>query len=194
MADLDIADLIRGLYEQSSKTRRNPARHPADTTGRVDEIPIALISQGVMAPLENPLWGEYIYTDELTDNFETTQNERVALEEHVADTGHAWTKGRGQLAIDTGDWVGFGGLSPGERYAGFAYMSARATMIWAGVAELVATAKVGAIFSFARFDEGVSTMGAASVIHAEINKIEPEGIRQTGGKAFPLFEDEVNRG
>ena len=52
----ELERILKGIYDQSQRQKRNPSRHPAHSYGEVDELPIA-ISFGSVDVQTTPVWG-----------------------------------------------------------------------------------------------------------------------------------------
>ena len=192
MTEFDIADLIKGLYEQSTKQRRNPARHPADTIGRVDELPISIQSKIAVSVLSLPVWGDWVLTNRVIDTFNNNNDRRVDLEDHVSDSGHSWRQETGSLSATTGNWLGFAGITfDDSNLRCFAQMDTTGSVVGVLVASVTGNARVDAE---ALFIKGKADLAASATMSPEINKVDPPQQILRGRGDWIVFDDELRGG
>lgn len=126
MAGIALEDILKSILDKTNRQQRNPARHPALSTGRLDELPIA-ISAGSVNFVVNPQWGSYILGDEVEDHFTNQTGAVVDLNTHTSDSGDSWTKRIGTINVETAGYVIHGGadsIYTVARSSGDMYVSA----------------------------------------------------------------------
>lgn len=102
MSDFEIEELLANLFERSARARRNPARHVATSDAVFSELPVA-IAAGSTDLVTTPLWGQWILTDEVVDQFTNTTDADIDLDTHTSDSGHSWTSRLGAMNVSTSD-------------------------------------------------------------------------------------------
>lgn len=109
MAELDLEEILRAVFDKTQRQRRNPARHPATTESALDEMPIA-ITGSTVPRLLYPQWADWRLGDEFEDHFNNTTASDVTLQSHTTDSGHKWHVSGGAMSVSTGDYA-FAGAS-----------------------------------------------------------------------------------
>lgn len=108
MAELDLEEILRAVFDKTQRQRRNPARHPATTESALDEIPIA-ITGSTVPKLVYPQWGDWVLGDEVVEHFNNTGNTDIdlafAVDGHTSESGHEWVMTTGTVEISTGDYA-----------------------------------------------------------------------------------------